>query len=104
MEDRLSLVLITCHKLGQGDHVRSLHELNKSANVGEGQGRTKAFLDFLCIWTDKETSALHPQPSPNRNLDKTSLRMAHPSTLLALPQAVSCHTGIGPELFAVEHS
>jgi hypothetical protein len=31
-----------------------MHELNKSADVGEGQGRTKAFPDFLCIRTDKE--------------------------------------------------
>jgi hypothetical protein len=30
------LVLATCHKLGQGDCVCSLHELSKSANVGEG--------------------------------------------------------------------
>jgi hypothetical protein len=30
------LVLAACHKLDQGDRVRSLHELNKSANVGEG--------------------------------------------------------------------
>jgi hypothetical protein len=31
-----SLVLTTCHKLDQGDHVHSLHELSKSGNVGEG--------------------------------------------------------------------
>ncbi len=30
------LVLGACHKLGPGDRVRSLHELNKSANVNEG--------------------------------------------------------------------
>jgi len=48
------LVLAACHKLGQGDHVRSLHDFNKSACVGEGQGRIKAFPNFLCIWTDKE--------------------------------------------------
>ncbi len=48
------LILVACHKLGQGDHVRSLHELNKSASVGEGQGRTKMFPDFLCIWINKE--------------------------------------------------
>ncbi len=48
------LVLVACHKLGQGDCVRSLHEPSKSARVGEEQGRTKAFLNFLCIWTDKE--------------------------------------------------
>jgi hypothetical protein len=29
-------LLAACHKLGQGDRVRDLHELNKSANVGEG--------------------------------------------------------------------
>jgi hypothetical protein len=29
--------------------VCSLHELNKSACVGEGPGRTKAFPNFLCI-------------------------------------------------------
>jgi hypothetical protein len=28
--------MAACHKLGQGDRVRSLHELSKSANVGEG--------------------------------------------------------------------
>jgi hypothetical protein len=38
------MVLAACHKLGQGDRVRSLHELSKSASVGEGQGQTKAFL------------------------------------------------------------
>ncbi len=43
-----------CHKLGQGDCVRSLHEPNKSVCVGEGQGQTKTFLNFLCIWTNKE--------------------------------------------------
>jgi hypothetical protein len=48
------LVLAACHKLGQGDRVRSLHELNKSVRVGEGQGRTKTFPNFLCIWTNKE--------------------------------------------------
>jgi hypothetical protein len=36
MENRLSLVLVARHKLGHGDYVRSLHELNKSASVGEG--------------------------------------------------------------------
>jgi hypothetical protein len=30
------LVLAPCHKFGQGDRVRSLHEFNKSARVGEG--------------------------------------------------------------------
>jgi len=48
------LVLVACHKLGQGNRVHSLHELNKSVNVGEGQGRTKVFPNFLCVWTDKE--------------------------------------------------
>ncbi len=48
------LVLAACHKLGQGDRARNLHELNKSAIVGEGQGRTKMFPNFLCIWIDKE--------------------------------------------------
>ncbi len=33
------LVLAACHKLGQGDRI--LHELSKSASVGEGQGRTQ---------------------------------------------------------------
>jgi hypothetical protein len=51
------LVQATCHKLGQGDRVRSLHELSKSANVSdvsEEKGRIEAFLDFLCTWTNKE--------------------------------------------------
>jgi len=48
------LVLAACHKFGQGDRVRILHEFNKSACVGEGKGRTKAFPNFLCIWTYKE--------------------------------------------------
>jgi hypothetical protein len=43
------LILATCHKFGKGDHVRSVHELSKSASVSEGQGRTKAFPHFLCI-------------------------------------------------------
>jgi hypothetical protein len=30
------LVLVACHKLGQGDRVRNLHELSKNAHVGEG--------------------------------------------------------------------
>jgi hypothetical protein len=42
------LVQVACHKLGQGDRVRSLHELSKSANVSEGKGQTKTFPDFLC--------------------------------------------------------
>ncbi len=29
------LLLAACHKLGQGDRVHSLHELSKSANMGE---------------------------------------------------------------------
>jgi hypothetical protein len=29
------LKLATCHKFGQGDHVCSLHEFNKSVRVGE---------------------------------------------------------------------
>ncbi len=37
------LVLAACHKFGQGDRVCSLHKFSKSAHVGEGQGRTKAF-------------------------------------------------------------
>jgi hypothetical protein len=38
MENKLSsgMVLGACHKLGQGNCVRSLHELSKSARVGEG--------------------------------------------------------------------
>jgi hypothetical protein len=48
------LVQVECHKLGQGDRVRSLHEFNKSANVSEGKGQTKAFFHFLCTWTYKE--------------------------------------------------
>jgi hypothetical protein len=52
MEDRLSFGIGACHKLGQGDYFRSLHELSKSASVGEGQDRTKAFPEFLRIWTD----------------------------------------------------
>jgi hypothetical protein len=43
MEDRLSSGTGTCHKLGQGDRIRNLHELSKSANVSEGKGQTKAF-------------------------------------------------------------
>jgi hypothetical protein len=48
------LVLAACHKLGYNNRIRSLHELNKSAHVGEGQGQTKMFPNFLCIWTNKE--------------------------------------------------
>jgi hypothetical protein len=33
---------------------RSLHELGKNASVGEGQGRTKVFPNFLWIWINKE--------------------------------------------------
>jgi hypothetical protein len=32
---------ILCHKLGEGDRVRSLHEPNKSARVGEGARSNK---------------------------------------------------------------
>jgi hypothetical protein len=45
--------MTTCHKLGRGNSVRSLHELSKSARVGEGKGKTKAFLNFLCIFGHK---------------------------------------------------
>jgi hypothetical protein len=48
------LVQVTCHKLGQGYRVRNLHELIKSATMSEGKGRTKAFPNFLCTWTNKE--------------------------------------------------
>ncbi len=48
------LVLTAGHKLEHGDRVHSLHELSKSASVGEEQGRTKVFPNFLCIWTEKE--------------------------------------------------
>jgi hypothetical protein len=42
MEDRLSSgVLAACHKLGQGDRVRSLPELNKSANVSDKKTKGK---------------------------------------------------------------
>ncbi len=44
----------TCHKLGQGNHVCSLHGLSKCVRVCERQGRTKAFPNFLCIWINKE--------------------------------------------------
>jgi hypothetical protein len=55
MEDRLSSGIgSTCHKLGQGNRVRSLHELSKSASVSEGKGRTKVFPNFLFTWTNKE--------------------------------------------------
>ncbi len=59
MEDKLSsgtgsMVLVACHNLGHDDRVYIMHELNKSVSVDEGQGRTKTFLDFLCIWIDKE--------------------------------------------------
>jgi hypothetical protein len=47
MEDRLSFGDAACHKLGQGDRVCSLHEIIKSASVGEGQGPTKVFPNFL---------------------------------------------------------
>jgi hypothetical protein len=30
------LVLVECHKFGQGDRVYSLHEFSKSVRVGEG--------------------------------------------------------------------
>jgi len=57
------------------------------------------------VYLDRQgASALHPLPSPSRSLDKASLRMARPSTHLALPQAVCYHTKTGPKLFAAEHS
>jgi hypothetical protein len=36
------LVLVACHKLGQGDRVYNLHEINKSASVGEGARLNKS--------------------------------------------------------------
>jgi len=36
MEDRLSSGTAACHKFGQGDRVRSLHEFSKNARVDEG--------------------------------------------------------------------
>ncbi len=57
-------VLTACDKHGHGNHVRSLHELSKSASLGEGYGRTKAFSNFLCIWRNKK-QALHLQATKN---------------------------------------
>jgi hypothetical protein len=64
-----AMVLVACHKLGQGDRVcnlheisknvgqgdrvYNLHEINNNVSVGEGQGQTNVFTNFLCIWTDK---------------------------------------------------
>jgi hypothetical protein len=92
------IVLVAWHKLGQGDRVSSLHELNKSASVSEGQGQTKAFLDLLCIWTNKEQVFFIfdfslSKLQPRQNI--ISQHMAHPSMHLALPQAVSSHIEIG---------
>jgi hypothetical protein len=57
------------------------------------------------MYLDRQgTSALHPLPSPSHNLDKAFLRMARPSTHLALPQVMCCHTKIGLELSAIEHN
>jgi hypothetical protein len=97
------LVLAACHKLCLGDRVCSLHEISKSLSVGEGQGRTKVLPNFLCIWNSSKATTLHPLPSPNCNLDKTSLRMARPSTNLTLFQVACCHIEIEPKLFATEH-
>jgi hypothetical protein len=54
MEDKLSSGIGSMPQTWPCNCVRSLHELNKNACVGEGQGQTKAFPDFLCIWTDKD--------------------------------------------------
>jgi hypothetical protein len=35
MKTNCLLILVACHKLGQGDCVCNVHELGKSANVGE---------------------------------------------------------------------
>jgi hypothetical protein len=51
---KLSFEKVVCHKLGQGNRVRSLHELSKSANVSEGKRWTKAFPNFLYTWTNKK--------------------------------------------------
>jgi len=57
------------------------------------------------VYLNKQgANALHPLPSPSRSPDKASLRMARPSTHLALPQVVCCHTKTEPKLFTVEHS
>jgi hypothetical protein len=80
------IVLVGCHKLGQSYHVSSLHEFNKSASVSEGQGQTKAFPDFLYIWTNKEQVFFIFDFS------------------LALPQAASCHIEIGVTLVTLMSS
>jgi len=56
------------------------------------------------VYLDRQgAGAFHPLPSPNRSLDKTSMRMACLSTHLALPQVVCCHTETGLELSIAEH-
>jgi hypothetical protein len=51
MEDKLSFGTSSTPQIWpRRHHVRSLHEFSKNASVGEGQGRTKGFSDFLCIW------------------------------------------------------
>jgi hypothetical protein len=46
----------------------------------------------------------HPLPSPSRNLDKASQRMARPFMHLALPQAMCCHIETELELSTIEHN
>jgi hypothetical protein len=68
--------------------------------VGEGQGQTKAFLNFLCIWIDKEQVFFIlylPQISLNKSL------FAY-GTPFHTPQVACCHTKTQPELSVDEYS
>jgi hypothetical protein len=93
------LVLAACHKLSQGDRVRSLHEFNKSVSVGEGQGQTKVFPNFLCIWTDKE-QVLFILYLPQQSLSVYGTPFHAPN----ITSSACYHTEIEPKLSAAEHS
>ncbi len=61
------------------------------------------YLQSVCL--DRQgVGVLHPLPSPSRSLNKASMRMARPSTHLALLQTTCCHTETRLELPTAKHS
>ncbi len=73
------MVLAACHKFGQGDRVRSLHEIRKSARVSDGvvdqRVKKDIFLCFLnviviCIfWLNMKMCVVNQRIEEDNNLD-----------------------------------
>jgi hypothetical protein len=68
-----------------------------------GKAEQKHSLTFY-VFGQTRSKCFSSSTSPNRSLDKASLRMACPSTHLTLPQTTCCHTETRPKLSVAEHS